>query len=134
VAISRHQATMSPPIIESQVIGGSQEQKVAPPREIGYILKNANKAALTAQQKASITKLRQEYESKSKPMKADLEKASSDFQSFMKKTGKRASIKEIQTQTAQVSDLSRQLSTLRKAYWQKGISQLDKKQQKTLSN
>lgn len=135
MAIRNHNTASTPPIIERQILGDEvSTQKWAPALQIDYILTNSKKLGLGNKQLEALNKLNTEWKFKSKPIMDDLNRASANFQQFMKKIGNKASMQDIQSQAAPVSELSRQIASLRKIYWQKALQILDKHQQKALGN
>ncbi len=131
VAIQNHQKAAAPPIIERQVLASSSSHAVLSP-EIGFILKHKNELRLTDGQQAKLTKLQAEWDAKSGPMTAEMNKAAADFQSFMRKAGGKAMMRDIQSHAGPVSELSRQVSSLRTIYWQKAQQILSAEQRKAV--
>lgn len=133
VAMRNHQTISPPPIIERQVIGGLETAEDAMPSlDIDYILKHAEQLGLSSRQTASLKKLQKEWETESKPLTKEMNEAADEFEQFMKKAGSKATMRDIQTHAARVSELSRQASSLRKIYWQKTLQVLNNDQVKKL--
>ena len=132
VGARNRKAASAPPIIEHQVIGGEIAKDRTPAHEIGYILDRAKKLALTDGQCNSLRRLKAEWKSKSGPLTDQMNRAALQFERFMANAKGKASLRDIQAQAAPTSELSRQVSALRRIYWQKALQVLDADQRKTL--
>jgi hypothetical protein len=132
IAINNHKSASVPPIIEKQVIGGETTQSMTPTPEVGYVLEREDSLGLSSAQESSLRKLQAEWEARSRPLVATMNKAARDFQAFMDKSGGRATMRDIQSHTGYVSESSRQVSSLRRVYWQKALYVLDKRQQSVI--
>ncbi|MHB0912750.1 MAG: hypothetical protein ACYC2Y_04805 [Armatimonadota bacterium] len=126
--VVRNHRTTAEPIIERQVIGVQTERGYTPALEVSYILERRDVLRLSERQQESLRKLQSEGASKSKPLTDSLDEAANDFQAFMKKTGGKATVRDIQTHSGQVSELSREVSSLRRVYWEKALMLLDERQ------
>ena len=132
IAIQNHKASSAPPIIERQVLGTKAEQGPIMAPELDYILERKDQLALSPSQEKTLMKLKSEWEAKSEPLMDQLNKASEDFQKFMKQSGGKATMRDIQSHAGAISELSRQVSSLRRVYWEKGMQMLDEKQRRMI--
>ncbi len=120
------------PIIERQVIGSEVIQTATPAPAISYILERKQQLALGDRQVKALNALQVDWQSKSKPLSAELNKAAGEFNAFMKTAENKATMKDIQSHSGPVSELSRQVSSLRRVYWEKARQILSAPQQQTL--
>ncbi len=132
VAINNHKTSVGPPIVERQVLGGKAADGPVSAPEIDYVLKQSDHLALTAHQAAVLTDLQSDWKTKSKPLVDDLQKAADHFHIFMQNVGDKAPMQDIQAHAAPVSELSRQVSSLRRVYWEKALQVLDKGQREKI--
>jgi hypothetical protein len=132
VAAKNRQSASAPPIVEHQVIGGEMTEDSTTAREVDYILERAAQLGLTDGQRVSLQNLKAEWESKSGPLTDQMNRAALQFESFMSKAKGKSSMQDIQSRAAPVSELSRQVSSLRRIYWQKALQVLDADQRKAL--
>ncbi len=132
-AAGRHHKTApGPPVIEHRVIGDeiSQPETLAP--RVDYLLARADDLRLEARQLASLKELQAEWDAKSASLALELDRAGAEFERFMESTGDKASMREIQAHTGPVAELSRQVSSLRRVYWQRALRVLDHKQREVV--
>jgi hypothetical protein len=130
VAIKQHTVSSRPPIIERQVIGRQGTSELA--RSVGYVIDHAEQLKLSERQLASLKNLEGEWETRSAPLQSELNRAASEFERFMKQAEGKVTAQEIQARGAEVSELSRQMASLRRVYWQKALQMLDEEQRKTI--
>lgn len=133
MAINNHKVASAPPIIERQVIGGNSTQKLITAPEISYILAHNDQLHLSSRQKASLNRLQDDWAAKSKPLTVSMDRAVEEFNAFMKSAGNRASMREIQSHAAPVSESSREFASLRRIYWEKALQELDKEQRAAIN-
>jgi hypothetical protein len=128
VAINNHKTSVGPPIVERQVLGGKVAVGPVSAPEIDYVLKQRDDLALTSHQVAVLTDLQSDWKTKSKPLMDDLQRSADSFHEFMQNVGDKAPMQDIQAHAAPVSELSRQVSSLRRVYWEKALQVLNKGQ------
>ena len=129
IAIKEHTSSSSrQPIVERQVIGSQTK----PTPGVDYIISRADELDLSEKQIASLKRLQAEWQAKSQPLNDEMARASKEFERFMKESKGKASLREIQTHAGAVSELSRQTSSLRRIYWEKGLQVLDETQRNNL--
>ena len=132
VAINNHKTSAGPPIVERQVLGAKVAAGAVTAPEIDYVLKHMDDLALTSHQVAVLTNLQSDWKTKSGPLADDLQRAADSFQRFMQDVGDKAPMQDIQAHAAPVSELSRQVSSLRRVYWEKALQVLDKGQREKI--
>ncbi|MHB1001124.1 MAG: hypothetical protein ACYC27_17920 [Armatimonadota bacterium] len=133
IVISNRQKPSGPPIIERQVVGSEVTHSISPTPDVGYILERRDKLGLSDRQIKALVALQADWQSKSKPISDDLNQATREFDAFMEKAGNKATIRDIQSHAGPVSELSRQLSSLRRVYWEKAIQVLNKQQMQAIN-
>ncbi|HEY3298137.1 MAG TPA: hypothetical protein VGK34_05715 [Armatimonadota bacterium] len=132
VITNRKSSDTGRPIIERQVIAVPKTRGEVRVPEIGFVLQNREQLKLSAAQVSDLRKLEVEWNEKSKPLNDLMNRAASDFQSYMKSAGSKVAMKDIQSHAAPVSELSGQISSLRRVYWEKAIIVLDGKQRRAV--
>lgn len=130
--LNQRKTESAPPIIERQVIGGEPAHQPYITPEVSWLLQRSSQFHLTQTQTSALTKLRGEWDLKSKLIRTELDSASRDFQAFMRSRGGRASVSDIQSHSGPVSELSREYSGLRRVYWQKALGVLTKDQRASI--
>jgi hypothetical protein len=133
IVSANRQKPAAPPIIERQV-EGSARQGISPAPTVSYILDRKGKLKLSPGQVKHLSALEAEWASQSGPLVKDMDKAAREFNAFMKKSGNKATLKDLQAHAASVSVLSGQLSGMRRVYWEHATSLLDKTQIKIVKS
>jgi hypothetical protein len=124
IAIRNHQAVSAPPIVEHQIARSGVVRSAVPAPEVKLILDHGSELGLSDRQTASVRKTQREWQAKSTPLISEMNRAAAEFQSFMSRSGGKATMGEIQSHAAGVSELSRQVSSLRRVYWQRAMQEL----------
>ena len=132
IAIKEHTKSSRQPIVERQVIG-TQASETKPAPGVDYMISQAGELKLSGDQIASLKRLQTEWQSKSQPLTEQMDRAAKEFERFMKKSNGKANLREIQAHAGAVSEMSRQTSSLRRVYWEKGLQVLDDRQRETLN-
>lgn len=132
IVIASREKSVRPPIIERQVVGSGVAQSVRPAPEVAYILEHSDRLALSDRQVKALSALQSDWQSRSRPLSEDLEKAAGEFGAFMKETGSKATVPDIQSHAGSFSELSREVSSLRRVYWEKAIQVLSEQQRKVI--
>ncbi|MHB1456026.1 MAG: hypothetical protein ACYC0V_03830 [Armatimonadota bacterium] len=132
IVVANRQKPTAAPIIERQVVNNGVNRKMQPAPEIGYVIEHKKQLALSSNQMKALDVLRLEWQSRSKPLSANMDRAAGEFNAFMKKTGNKATIQEIKSHAGYVSELSREASSLRRIYWEKALQVLNKEQRQVI--
>ena len=127
-----HQTRTGPPIVEHQIVRGQVGSGGYPAGSIEYILTKSDRLQLTEAQVGKLGELRAAWQAKIGPITREMNSAAADFERFMRQSGRRASMRDIQDHAAVVSELSRQLSSIRRIYWERALQILDAGQRETL--
>ena len=132
IVVANRQKPVVAPIVERQVVSNEVSRKMLPTPEIGYVMERKEQLALDNHQIKVLDTLSLEWQSKSKPLSANMDKAAGEFNAFMKKTGNKATMQEIKSHAGHVSELSREASSLRRIYWEKTLQVLNKQQRQII--
>lgn len=120
-----------PPIIEKQVSIGKGHPVYAP--ELTFLIGNHKKIHLTEKQVTLIKNLHKKYNEDARPLKKELKEATAQLAVYFNEKEKeknRVAFKDVQEQSQNYQQLSRDLSQLRKFYWEQGINALTDNQKK----
>lgn len=107
--------------------------KQPPAADIDFLLERADELRLTEEQVGQLRDLREEWKNNTATQRAALAREQKELNKFMEgaaKTDRRTPLSEIQRRSAAFSELSRQLATARRAYWQHALLVLDPDQRK----
>lgn len=120
-----------PPVIEKQVSLGKEQPVYAP--ELPFLITNRKKFRLSEKQTALIKNLHKKYDEDARPLKKELKEATAQLAVYFnekEKGGNRVAFKAVHEQSQNYQQLSRDLSQLRKFYWEQGINVLSESQKK----
>ena len=123
-----------PPIIEKQVSLGEGQPVYAP--ELTLLITNQKKFHISEKQATLIKNLHKKYYEDAHPLKKELKEATAQLAVYFneKEKGKnRVAFKDVQEQSQNYQQLSRDLSQLRKFYWEQGINALTDNQKKMVA-
>lgn len=123
-----------PPVIEKQVSLGKGQPVYAP--ELPFLITNRKKFQLSEKQAALIKNLHKKYDEDARPLKKELKETTAQLAVYFnekEKGGNRVAFKDVQEQSQNYQQLSRDLSQLRKFYWEQGINLLSESQKKIAS-
>jgi hypothetical protein len=132
IVIANREKPAAPPIVERQVVGSEMPRRFVPTPEVKYLLARKEQLALSTEQVQALDALQTGWQGKSKPLTDDLKKAAGEFDAYMKGAGERASLRDLQSHAGDLSELSREVSSLRRIYWEKAVQVLNKDQRKAI--
>lgn len=114
-----------PPVIEKQVSLGEGQPIYAP--ELTFLITNQKKFQLSEKQAALIKNLHKKYDEDARPLKKELKESTAQLAVYFNEKEKgenRVAFKDVHEQSQNYQQLSRDLSQLRKFYWEQGINAL----------
>lgn len=123
-----------PPVIEKQVSLGGEQPVVAP--ELTFLTTNREKFQLSEKQAALIKNLHKKYDEDARALKKELKEAAAQLAVYFnekEKGGNRVAFKDVQEQSQNYQQLSRDLSQLRKFYFEQAKNLLSEEQKKKLT-
>lgn len=123
------------PIIIKNKIANSNYSKTTITPELNFLLDNKKKFNLNKKQIAKIKKLYKEYLREAKPLKTQLKNEALNFTNYIQqKENKNMQITEMQKQTQLTGEFSKEFYELRKFYWKKAETILNKQQTQNIKN
>ena len=113
----RQLADVGPPVVERQVIDAPEADSVPPP---DLVLAQAAKLGLTPSQRQRLDPLVQAYGKDLRPLQEQLQAATQRFAAYQQaqQGRKQVPVADIQSQMAEISELSGLMVSLRRSYWQ----------------
>lgn len=124
-----------PPLVQSRVVAGPGPPGRFTP-EVSVLLDNAGELELSAEQKAGLQALSDEYAQVSKPLSEELDSASRAFETLADQQTKAGTgnLADLQRNAEPVSELSRQYGSLRREYWRRAVALLSAEQRSVAEN
>lgn len=124
-----------PPVIEKQVSLGKGQPVYAP--ELTFLIGNHKKFQLSEKQAALIKNLHKKYDEDARPLKKELKEATAQLAVYFNEKEKeknRVAFKDVQEQSQNYQELSRDLSQLRKFYFEQAMNLLSEDQKKLVKS
>jgi Spy/CpxP family protein refolding chaperone len=114
-----------PPVVEHV---GPEASDTPPAAEISFLLDRADQLHLTDAQRARLRALHDQWARATADQRAALDREQKELDRFMKsaqKVGKPTPLSEIQRRAGPISELSGQLASARRDYWERAMHVLD---------
>jgi hypothetical protein len=119
--VDQKQARQSnqPPIVDRHPAYSGSEDKIGPTPEIGFITERRARLRLTDSQVSALERLQSKWLKFYGPKMAQANEAAAKMNEYLAdaRGNRRTPVAQIQDQAAPVMELSRQISSARRAYW-----------------
>jgi hypothetical protein len=115
---ARQLASLPPPIVEHQTIGGTELAAAAvPPPD--FVHQQAQRLGLTVTQIASLVPVEAAYQEELAPLEQQMDDAVARFSEYQQAQAdrKRVKVEDVQQQMAEIAELSGRMAALRQSYW-----------------
>lgn len=121
-----------PPVVERTVAAPQSAKESAPPSapDPTWLLRQRRELAMTDAQFQKLSALQQRFARDTRELQSSIDAATRDFNAGMN-ADKAATMEQLQARAAPLSELSRQMSSARRAWWSEAAMTLNASQRKS---